>query len=342
MGCRRLEPNRQNPQRRNRNSGPAFGLLGIALALCGACNAPHDNPRDPLLGGSLEARVMTRRATGISGATVTVESAGRYEYTDSIGWVGLYGLPPCSSWVSAQASGYAPESVRMCFTRGRTDTFSWYLDGQPYLRKYSVTTHRNYHDYPRNPDNFFQLSTQAGDPDGASDIDSVWAEIPGLDLAYPLEYDQTLHDYTITLNADSLPGGSLEALAGTPVYFYVVDRESVVTQSDPCTVTRIIYDSLYPGFPSGEGQMDSVHGFTTFAWRPFNEGYWVRYRGDIVKDIGFGEELVETDSFFTAGPLDTTFRYDASSLRDTFLWTLEAIDTFGNSCRSKEEVFRVY
>jgi hypothetical protein len=98
-------------------------------------------------------------------------------------------------------------------------------------------------------------------------------------------------------------------------------------------MNRIITDLPVPEFPaSGE---DTLSGDTVFSWRQFDHGYAVRYHGQIVRIQGGSPAGVAADFAVT----DTTWRFSAALLDSgDYYWTIEAIDEFGNSSRSAEEV----
>jgi hypothetical protein len=305
-----------------------------------ACNAPHDNPLDPSLGGNVEGRVLTRRATGIPNAEVELPTAGRIVRTDSAGSFGLYGLPEGAQELRFAASGYVPESAAMTLQRGRIDTLDVYLDGLPYFQDCRFTTHLQGRGiYPSNPVKSCRFSATASDRDGDSDLDSVWVEIPGIGHAWRLDYDPDQQMFTRTVAAMLLPGRSLETLIGQSVLFKVADRESAVVQAPACYLSRIIEDLPEPVFPNGWA--DTLSQDTTFIWNRFDHGFWVSYHCEIVR-IESGGPVGVAASFDRPEPQDTTFWYEPSQLAaGDYYWTVEAIDAFGNSARSVEEPFHV-
>jgi hypothetical protein len=315
--------------------------LGLALVLTAwlACNAPHDNPLDPSLGGNIEGRVLTRRATGIANAEVLAPGAGRVARTDSLGDFGLYGMSEDSVMFQFRSDGYVPESVPKVLQRGRIDTLDVYLDGLPGLQNCRFTTHLQGRSPPYPPLTYCQFTATASDADGETDIDSVWVEIPAIGYARRLDYDPDLQLFTQTLPVFSLPDSSLDTLMGQSVLFKVADRESAVVQTGPCCLSRIIGFLPAPVFPNGWA--DTLTGDTTFIWNRFNHGFWVSYHCEIVRIEGGGPAGVVA-VFDEPGPRDTTHLFDLSGLGSgDYYWTAEATDEFGNSARSAQEPFHV-
>jgi len=312
-------------------------LPAAALLAALACNAPHDNPIDPALGGNLDGRVLTRRATGIAGAEVVVPAAGRFCLTDTGGDFSFRGLPADSQWVRVAAEGYVTESTQVGLARGRIDTLARYLNGLPFFTDCRVTSHVWGRGWPPDPLVFFRLGAEAGDPDGATDLDSVWCEIPAIGLSQRLPYDPEADQYQLTLWASGLPDQNPETLVGTDIRFRVADIEGAVTDAAGCRVARLIYDLPVPTFPAGG--LDTLTGDTTFCWLSFGAGYPVSYYGEVVRIEGGGPAGTVL-TFARPATGDTTWRCPHESLpTGDYYWTIEAFDGFGNSGRSAEQRF---
>ncbi len=315
-----------------------FVLLGSILGVACNLNAPHDNPLDPFWNGSIEGRILTRRATGISSAWVTVPAVGRSAVTDSLGWFFLLGLPADTVKVFVFCPGYAPDSAQLQLVRGQVDTLFFYLNGLPYFQSCSLTTHVYGRSWPPDPVCFLNVSARVSDWDGSPDIDSVWCEIPAVGFAGKLDYNPGRKIFLLTLGADSLPGQNLDTLVGQKILFRAVDREGAVVTEELPGITRLMRELPVPLFPSG---VDTVYSDTNFVWQRYGASFHVRYRGEVVRIEGGGPAGVVA-TFETYRPEDTVQRFDYSLLRPgDYYWTLEVIDRFGNSSRSAEELFRV-
>jgi len=311
-----------------------LAAFAVVAALRCTWDAPRDNPLDPSLGGNISGRVFTRRATPIPGASVYLPGMGRFATTDSAGSFDLHGLPEENAWVYFRADGYAPESVLVSLAKGVVDTLTVYLDGLPYLLNCSVTTHVYGRSWPPKPLKFCRLTAAAGDLDGASDVDSVWVEIPAIGYSQRLPYDSDRKLFVQTLWDRDLPGEELDTLVGQEVWFCVVDLESKLTVCTLPGVCRIITELPEPAFPSGG--LDSLSSDTLFSWQRFDPGFGVSYHGEIVRIEG-GSPTGVAAEFDTP---DTAMLVNSSQLATgDYYWTIEAIDGFGNSSRSAEELF---
>jgi hypothetical protein len=316
---------------------PGSVVSVLAVMLLVACNAPHDNPLDPALGGNLEGRILNRRATGIAGAVIALPEEGRFCHTDSSGDFVLSGLPEGTFVLSIDAHGYAPETAAMEFRKGRIDTLTRYLNGLPYFTDCRVTSHVYGQGWPPEPLYFFRLTASAADIDGDADIDSVWAELPELEISERLTFDPEEEHFSATLWSNSVPGQNPETMVGQNVEFNVVDNEGAMGIGPECSLSRIIYELPTAVFPAGG--VDTVRTDTTLVWNRFRPGFLVTYKGEVVRIEGGGSAGVVL-SFETGEPTDTTFWLDASKLpTGDYYWTIEAIDGFGNSSRSQEERF---
>jgi len=308
--------------------------LPIVASLRCTWNAPRDNPLDPALAGNISGHVLTRRATPIAGAGITLPGADRFMTTDSAGSFELRGLPEESAWVYIAAEGYASESARVALVKGEIDTVNAYLNGLPFLQSCRLTTHVYGRSWPPEPLRFCTLTAKAGDADGASDVDSVWVEIPAIGYSKRLSYNSDLQIFTQTLWAVDLPGEALDTLVGQEIRFNVTDLESAVGSYTFSDIGRIITDLPEPAFPSGGG--DTLSSDTLFSWHRFDHGFGVSYHGQVVRIEG-GSPAGVAAEFDTP---DTVMAVNSSKLASgDYYWTVEAIDGFGNSSRSAEELF---
>ncbi len=314
-------------------------MLAATFVLALACEAPRDNPLDPALGGNLDGRVLTRRATGIAGAEVILPAAGRFCLTDSAGEYSFRGLPADSLLVRFSAEGYAEESSLVELAKGRVDTMTRYLNGLPFFVSRRVTSHVWGRGWPPDPLVFFSLVAEVDDPDGATDLDSVWCEIPTVGLSERLPYDPEAEQFELTLWSGDLPDQNPETLVGAGVRFRVADMQGATGYSPDCPVARIIYELPQPAFPAGG--LDTLESDTTFCWYGFDVGYPVGYHGEVVR-IEAGGPAGTVLAFDRTTTADTSWRCPHDSLPDgDYYWTIEAFDGFGNSARSAEQRFHV-
>ena len=301
------------------------------------CDAPRDNPLDPWLGGNIDGRVMTRRADGIPYALVLIPGADRVTRTDSAGGFSFRGLPEQTLWVYLSADGYAPDSQLVQTDKGRIDSLTSYLNGLPYFTHCSISAHVYGRGWPPEPLLYCRLAAQVTDRDGDADIDSVWASIPDIGFTKRLIFDPDSGRYYYTLWASAIPSQRLETLVGLPVRITAADERDTVSRAPSPGITRIIYDLPQPLFPFGG--LDTLSTDTTLIWQRFDHGYSVRYHGEVVR-IEAGSPAGIVAAFDTPGPADTSYRIQAQALvTGDYYWTIEAVDIFGNSSRSAEELF---
>ena len=313
-------------------------VVALAFAAASRCSwdAPRDNPLDPSLGGNISGRVLTRRASPIVAARVDIPGADRAAQTDSLGRFYLSGLPDESCWVFVSAGGYAAESACVGLEMGEIDTLVVYLNGLPSLQDCRVTTHVYGRGWPPEPLQFCTLRATADDADGQADLDSVWVEIPAIGYSQRLTYNSDDKLFVQTIWAEDLPGRAMDTLVGQEIRFNVVDLESTAATVVLDGITRIITELPEPAFPSGG--LDTLSSDTVFSWYRFSRGYAVTYSGQVVRVQG-GSPAGVAAEFETA---DTAWLFDPSQLDSgDYYWTVEAIDGFGNSSRSAEELFHV-
>jgi hypothetical protein len=300
-------------------------------------DAPRDNPLDPNLGGNIWGRVLSRNAYGIADVEISIPDADVITYTDTSGNFGLYVLPEDSMYVFFTHDSYSPESAIIAPKISEIDTIIVELNGLPYFIDCKVTTHYYDRNLPAGPLYFCELSAITGDIDGDIDIESVLVEIPALSYSQRLNYDPDIQMFMHKLYADELPGMTLEALVGKQIFFEVIDKDNTVVRSSPYYISRIMYQSPDIIFPSGG--LDILTVDTTFIWHKYDYGFGVYYHGEIVRIISGGPAGVAFE-FEVLSQNDTTYNVSVSVLDPgEYYWTLEVIDDFGNSARSKEERF---
>lgn len=304
------------------------------LVLSCSLNAPRDNPLDPNLGGNICGKVLTRNFSGIANVEIAIPQAERSTSTNSSGEFDFYALPVDSMWLYFYHLNYSPESVIIAPQKGVIDSLTICLNGLPYFEKCGVTTHHYERDWPPDPLYICQLSTEANDFDGEIDIESVWVKIPALAYTKRLVYDSSKQLFIHTLLANELPGGNLEALVGKEILFFIADKESAITVSTPHYISRIVYQVpqiIFPGYG-----LDTLKTDTAFVWHKYDQGFYVHYYGEIVRIVGGGPAGV-VDSFNISDQNDTTDYLNISALApNEYYWTLEVIDSLGNTCRAKE------
>ncbi|KPJ73482.1 hypothetical protein AMJ52_03635 [candidate division TA06 bacterium DG_78] len=309
----------------------------ILFSLNCSLDAPRDNPLDPNLGGNIWGRVLSRNSYGIAEVEVSIPDVDVITYTDTSGDFGLYVLPEDSMYIFFTHDSYSPESAIIVPKTSEIDTIIVELNGLPYFINCDVTTHYYDRNLPAGPLYFCELSTIAGDIDGDIDIDSVLVEIPALSYSQRLNYDPDIQMFMHKLYADELPGMTLEALVGKQIFFKIIDKDNTAVRSSPYYISRIIYQSPDVIFPSGG--LDVLIADTTFIWHKYDYGFYVHYHGEIVRIIGGGPAGVASE-FDVFAQNDTTYNVSVSILDPgEYYWTLEVIDSFGNSARSKEERF---
>ena len=315
---------------------PLLLFCGFSIFITGcSLNAPRDNPLDPELGGNIYGRVLSRNSYGIADVEISIPQADVITYTDAHGDFGLYVLPEGRMWVFFTHDNYSSESTMVVTKEGKLDTLMIYLNGLPYFINCEVTTHHYDEHLPAEPLYFCRLSTVASDIDGEIDIDSVWVEIPALFYAKRLIYDSFKREFNYILLAEELPGQNLETLVGKNIFFNIADKDSTVVQSSPYYVSRIIHQLPKVIFPSGGA--DILTTDTTFIWHKYNNGFYVRYYGEIAR-TSEGEPVVYEFNILEQN--DTTYSLDISVLNEgEYIWTLEIIDSLGNSARNRKQKF---
>jgi len=310
-------------------------LAIIALLPCTFCSAPHDNPFDPTLSGTLQGWVVDRQGNGIEGAGISLAPVNIDETTDDRGQFKVYSLPPDQILIRCRHSLYASESLSCRLERGRIDSVYFALNGLPKLVSGKITTFHWVRSWPL--DDLYFCTTEAAidDPDGMADVDSVTLSVPQLALRAGLDYDQHRRTYSHTIWAESLPGGQLEILSGKPFHLQARDQLGAVDSSGPHYISRIVYPVPKTLFP--RGWQDTVPATFTLVWTKFREGYGASYALEIVhietNRVAYSHQSFSID--------DTSHLLLFPLAPGNYYWTIAVRDEFGNTARDKETAFVV-
>lgn len=174
-------------------------LQFLVVVLACSLNAPHDNPFDPSLGGTVEGIVVDRQGRGIHDAKISVLPVGREVLSDENGNFIIYSLPVDRQCLICQQLLYAQESVYVEIDKGEKDSVRFVLNGLPKLSSESIRTFHWIRSWPLDDLFFCKTEVTVCDTDGLADIDTVWLRIPDLSISSPLVYEpkQKLYNYTI-------------------------------------------------------------------------------------------------------------------------------------------------
>jgi hypothetical protein len=323
------------------------GISIILLFLAFACaDAPRDNPLDPLSPSyvgeaSLTGYVYVKNlGTPVSLAQIRVLEEGVSVMSDSSGQFVLPRLALGTVTVVCSKQHFTPDTQRVVLAGRGTRSLTFPLNGAPVvLLQYIVTTKIDQY-YP-SPQYYVDVSAEVTDPNGITDLDSVWFAFTT--YSFPMDYVPTVRQFQTRVFKYEIPTNTVEWLVGEPLHIVSRDLSRALDTSEAFYVTRVIENAATPTFPSAANN-DTTSGTPLLKWIPPTMTFTCSYTLTISRVDAGTQTVVWSASNINS--LLEQYQYptdgSASSLGSgNYVWTVTIVDEFGNSSRSKESSFVV-
>ena len=319
-----------------------FYYLSCIAWLLGGCvqDAPHDNPLDPQSPGytgtgSFGGRVVLVNLTdsGVAGVRIATLPSTLAIMTDSSGRFQFPAIPAGSYDIIASKETYSSDTIHLSIVTGVGQTVTFLFNGSPEVLTTKILTRKIDQWWP-NPAYFAELSASVGDPNGVSDIDSVWLSVDS--VVFPMAYSVTEKNFQLSLTSYQLPSNNLEWLVGKPLTVVARDLSKSTSTSAPFFVTRMIEQEATPDSPANQ---DTVTSAPVFQWTPPDVRFVYTYTISVVHVFGGTEATVWSQE--NVGNHLLTFQYPSTLEKGTYFWTIAVVDEYGNYARSKESPFVV-
>lgn len=311
-------------------------IFTFFLLFMTACEAPRLNPLDPQSRNyikSNQTRINVLRLyppnSGISGINVEIMNLNMFKLSDSDGIVVFEHEPVESLFVSASGTGYFPANVDFKIN-GLINNEDLYLNAVPQIKSAKFYSIRD------NSSNltYLALESDVSDPDGPTDIVSVYLVAESGNFRESLGFDAQSGKYSTKFNINNLPGNlSPEELPELNFHCIVKNLNNDSLISLPYSIRRVINEKLDPLSPNlNQAETDSIK----FSWKPLVLDYSFSYSivlyslNDNIQRIGkFGPIPSTADQFMLNDPsvLDNL-------AAGWYLWILQAEDAIGNICQS--------
>lgn len=312
--------------------------------LVGGCfeGAPHSNPLDPRSEEFENAGAITGTVTtfytpfdGLSSVEVRLSPGGLVTNTDTNGRFDFVGIEPGSYTLSAGLPGFAPASQEIEVVLNELEEVTFRLDGLPVIIDAQLQTFHLSRWWPPPADQFWlDIRVSVSDPDGVTDVESVFLEIPVVNLVDTLQAARDAGQFTVRLREDDI-GVSVEAIAGHDVNITVRDRVGEESVQSGLRISRIIEETPVASTPTG--LTEAATNPPVFTWQDEQVNYPFTFQVNIARVDDSIPTLVQT---ITEIPSDSlSVRASSPLATGQYSWTVSIVDEFGNQSRSREAGF---
>ena len=323
-----------------RSHALTYAMLLAGTMLSCAPDAPHDNPLDPSSPGFANSGtvlgtvvLMSDPRIGIPSAEVMLAPSGPVYLTDASGGFALTGLPAGTAVVIASKSGLLTDTVMITVQAGSSLPLEIQLDALPVITQGQIIT-KKLDEYFPGPTYLAQISADIGDPDGLTDLDSVWSVIE--DLWVPMSYSPASRLYEATVFDFDLPTNNLQWLVGKELRIVARDVPGALAEAANLYLTRIIEESAVPVSPAAG---DTTGPSPLLQWNPAPVTFFHTLTLEIVRQDAGTQTTIWSQALVDAGLQE--FQYAGSLTPGSYFWTVAVVDEFGNMCRSKPSSFLV-
>jgi len=326
--------------------------LFYALMLISGCkDAPRDNPLDPnspqyTNTASVKGRVLLlNQNSGIVSAGISSLQDGVSVSSDADGNYSFNNLTMGKQTLVCAKENFVPDTQQIILQSLTTKEVVFELNGAPYVLAQNILTRKIDQYYP-SPQYFVDVTASVTDPNGITDIDSVWFSVVDT-LIFPMTYSVSSRLFETTLYKYDLPTNTTQWLVNKPLRIRSKDIHNAINLSAPFYVSRIIENTAtptYPTFNTATSQKDTTGSTPLLQWSPpdvtFNYTYTLTL-SLVVSDI---RTVERTYTKLNSSSMQLQVLADSSGLplsAGDYVWTISVVDDFGNYSRSKEAPFVV-
>ncbi len=304
------------------------------------CSPERKNPYDPKSPyykrtSEIQGYTFSLRGDRLESVFVFLKPESLGTFTNLNGFFSFKDLDMGDKTLFLKRKGFSPSSISIYLKEEERKIINLYMNALPQIetpRAYSVHLSRW---WPIEDLYWAEFKVNVNDPDGFSDIDSVWMNINSLNFSCGLEYLPDSGFFYTKIEAESLPSGQLEEIIGKDIGFFAKDKHNGESQFYPVYIFRIIEEIPQPLSPVN----DTVSPNPTFIWKKYRTVFEFTYSIEIYKlNSGYPVFLKNISGFL---PDDTTYTLQDSLSAGDYFWRLIYVDTYGNRSISKPYVFYV-
>ena len=321
--------------------------VGVTLILSACADAPRENPLDPHSPNYKSNAAITGKVyvlnqnTPISQAYLTWVESGTSVVTDSNGNYQFSKIDAGLVTIVCSKENFVPDTQKTVLEAGSSREISFGLNGSPYVFSQKILTRKIDQYYP-SPQYFVEIDASVGDPNGITDVDSVWFVVNDT-VEYRMDYSPSAKLFQTTIFKYDFPTNTIQWLVGKPLTIRSKDRLKAIGNSAPFAVTRIIENGATPTSPTPLNS-DTTGPTPVLMWTPPAVTFTYTYTLSVARVDAGTETVVWTYSGLDFFNEQIQFPFDGSGQTlpsANYVWTISVVDEFGNYCRSKEASFVV-
>ncbi|HSP87675.1 MAG TPA: carboxypeptidase-like regulatory domain-containing protein [Ignavibacteriaceae bacterium] len=304
------------------------------------CNAPRNNPLDPLNPdynyGSIIGTVQTtgNPSFGVSGVNIFWENTNLNTRTDANGAFTLNNIPIEDGNIIFSRTGYKSDTLFVVWGSSKRFITLTFLNRIPTLDTVSIYTVVVNDFFPLQTAQLF-VNAWVRDLDG--DIDSVFVFNASLNLKKPLIFSAGQGNYQTAINEDSLNVNDIEETIGLDFSILVKDRSQNEYTLGSERITRVIKDQVTGLLPSTDDTVSSQP--VVLSWNKFNAGYSFTYIIELYSNTFPNPQLIDTKTDIAKD--STSYTLPLNLLEGRYTWVIWIKDQFQNRSRSLPVNFRI-
>ena len=325
----------------------------------GCQDAPRDNPLDPQSSQYRSTASVTgtvtilNQNTPLSAATITSLEDGISTVSNASGSFSFDQLITGNKTLVCFKTNFTPDTQRFVLQTRSTVQVSFSLNGAPYVVSQNIYTRKIDQYYP-SPQYFVDVNASVSDPNGITDIDSVWFFVTSSNssttqdtLLFPMAYSVSSKLFQVTIYKYDLPTNTIQWLVNKPLRICSRDLHHAMNYSAPFYVSRVIENTatpLYPTINAVTSAKDTTGPTPVLQWTPPDVTFNYTYTLSISRSISG----IRTEAWSIAQvvSINNEFQYPGDNSGATlaageYVWTISVVDDFGNYSRSKEASFVV-
>ncbi len=304
-----------------------------------SCNAPRNNPFDPMNPGYTFAELngtvhtLSYPYSGIPGVSVYWSPSGKLVTTDNSGGFQINNIHPVSGKLIFQKSGYIPDTLNVAWGSSRTLSYNVNLNSIPSLdsiRVYTVVINQF-----SPPGQIYQLVVNAKITDKENAVDTLFVQNSQLGLKYPLSFDVSKKIYTVTLSTQDLNITDIEQTIGLN-FNIIADVYNMQINIGSSNVARVIKTAPVIQFPVNDTTIGPSPAFT---WQRFRAGYTFNYKIEV-----YTNDIANPQLMFTADSISSSlvsYNIPSPLPPGNYYWVVWVVDQFNNRARSLPATFVV-